>query len=489
MLKITEGGMEMDRIYDVVVVGSGPAGIGAAIAAARGGAKTLIIEKESTLGGMMTGGLVTGFHGMRSHKGFQEKGEGSYIPVAKHTPILTKGIAMELCNRLVEEGGAYAEIDDPPMRTEFDPQIMIPLLFKMMKENGIDVLLDSFVFGVEMNGDRIEYIRVANKSGETHIKAGTFVDCSADGDVAAWSGAPFVQGGADGRCMPVTIYSIIGNVDLDAFFRYFKEHPEEMHIGTPEGWYNLYKKGAPLNLIGLRNLIRKAAENGDYPNLLNQTTKIPYPIMDIQTSVLAPGYVKIQADMAYGIDLTDADDLTRAEIEIRSVQIPGIFRFLKKYAPGFENARLMETAPLIGTRESRRIVGLYTLTRDDVMSNREFKTSIGRCGRAMNVHSSGGGDQNKPRGGQQWIEQPEPTGFGIPYEILVPQKTMNLLVAGRCVSADRDALGSLRGEPTCMVLGEAAGTAAAICSKTNISPKDIDIQLLQKRLIEHNVII
>ena len=289
--------------------------------------------------------------------------------------------------------------------------------------------------------------------------------------------------------MPVTIYSIIGNVDLDAFFRYFKEHPEEMHIGTPEGWYNLYKKGAPLNLIGLRNLIRKAAENGDYPNLLNQTTKIPYPIMDIQTSVLAPGYVKIQADMAYGIDLTDADDLTRAEIEIRSVQIPGIFRFLKKYAPGFENARLMETAPLIGTRESRRIVGLYTLTRDDVMSNREFKTSIGRCGRAMNVHSSGGGDQNKPRGGQQWIEQPEPTGFGIPYEILVPQKTMNLLVAGRCVSADRDALGSLRGEPTCMVLGEAAGTAAAICSKTNISPKDIDIQLLQKRLIEHNVII
>ena len=101
--------MYREKFYDVVVIGSGPAGIGAAIAAARGEARTLIIEKESTLGGMMTGGLVTGFHGMRSHKGFQEKGEGAYIPVAKHTPILTKGIAMELCNRLIEENGAYAE--------------------------------------------------------------------------------------------------------------------------------------------------------------------------------------------------------------------------------------------------------------------------------------------------------------------------------------------------------------------------------------------
>ena len=477
------------KSYDVVVIGSGPAGIGAAIASAREGAKTLIIEKESTLGGMMTGGLVTGFHGMRSHKGFQERGEGSYIPVAKNTPILTKGIALELCNRLVEEGGAYADIDDPPMRTEFDPQIMIPLLFKMMKEYSVDILLDSFVFGVGMDGDKIDYVRVANKSGETYITAKTFVDCSADGDVAAWSGAPFVQGGDDGRCMPVTIYSIIGNVDFEKFFQYFKDNPEEMHIGTPEGWYKLYKEGAPLNLIGLKNLIRKAAENGDYPNLLNQTTEIPYPIMDIQTSVLPPGMVKIQADMAYGIDLTDAEDLTRAEMEIRTVQIPGIYRFLRKYAPGFENSRLMETASLIGTRESRRIVGLYTLTGDDVMANKDFKSSIGRCGRAMNVHSSGGGDQSKPRGGQQWIEQPKPTGFGIPYEILVPQKVMNLLVAGRCVSADRNALGSLRGEPTCMVLGEAAGEAAAICSNNGISPKDIDIRLLQQRLLDHNVVI
>jgi hypothetical protein len=478
-----------EKSYDVVVVGSGPAGIGAAIAASRGGANTLIIEKESTLGGMMTGGLVTGFHGMRSHMGFQEKGKGSYIPVAKHTPILTKGIAMELCNRLVQEGAADAEIDDPPMRTEYDPQVMIPLLFKMMEENKVNVLLDSFVFGVGMDGNKIDYVRVANKSGETHIYAKEFIDCSADGDVAAWSGAPYIQGGEDGRCMPVTIYSIIGNVDIDKFFQYFFDNPDDMHIGTPDGWYKLYREGRPLNLIGLRQLIQKAAKNGDYPNLLNQTTSLPYPIMDIQTSLLPKGMVKIQADMAYGIDITDADDLTKAEMEIRTVQIPGIYRFLKKYAPGFEKAILMETASLIGTRESRRIVGQYTLTGEDVMANREFHHSIGRCGRAMNVHSSGGGAQDKPRGGQQWIEQPLPTGFGIPYEILVPQKVENLLVGGRCVSADRNALGSLRGEPTCMVTGEAAGEAAALCIKSGCSPKDIDVKELQKVLISHNVII
>lgn len=172
--------MSTEKYYDVVVVGSGPAGIGAAIASSRGGAKTLIIEKEAFLGGMMTGGLVTGFHGMRSHKGFQEKGEGSYIPVAKNTPILTKGIAMDLCNRLVKEGGAYSQIDDPPMRTEFDPQVMIPLLFNMMKEYNVDILIDSFVFGTEMDGSRIKYVKVANKSGETHVYSDVFIDCSAD---------------------------------------------------------------------------------------------------------------------------------------------------------------------------------------------------------------------------------------------------------------------------------------------------------------------
>ena len=473
--------------FDVVVVGSGPAGIGAALAAARGGANTLIIEKNAVLGGMMTSGLVTGFHGMRSHQSWENRRIGSFLTVDTHTPLMSKGLALEVCNRLVEEHAACAVKDEPPMRTEFDPQIMIPLLFKMMKEYGVHVLLNSFVFGLEMNGDKIEYVKVANKSGETHIYAKQFVDCSADGDLAAWSGAPFEQGGPDGRCMPVTIYSIIGNVDMEKLFAYYREHPEDIHTGTVDGWYELYKEGRPLTLVGNRGLIMKAAENGDYPHLLNQTSALPNPIFDIQTSYLPNGFVKIQADMAYGIDITDADELTKAEIEIRSIQIPGIFRFLKKYAPGFENAILMETAPLIGTRESRRIIGYHTLTKDEANSNLDSDESIGRCGRAMNVHSSGNPSKDALRGGQQWIEQPKPTGYAIPYGCIIPQKVNNLLVGGRCISVDRNVLGSVRGEPTCMVTGEAAGEAAALCAKEGVAPKDLDVKKLRNALLSHNV--
>ena len=477
----------LTKKYDVVVVGSGPAGIGAAIAAARGGASTLIVEKNSVLGGMMTSGLVTGFHGMRSHQSSENRRVGSFLTVDTRTPLMSKGLPLELCNRLVEAHAACADKDEPPMRTEFDPQVMIPLLFNMMKEYGVHILLDTFVFGVGMSGKRIEYIKVANKSGETHIYAKQFVDCSADADVAAWAGAPFEKGGADGRCMPVTIYSIIGNVDLEKLFAYYREHPEDIHTGTVDGWYELYKAGKPLTLVGNRDLIMKAAEKGDYPRLMNQESVLPNPIFDIQTSYLPEGYVKIQADMAYGIDITDGDELSKAEMEIRTVQIPGIFRFLKKYAPGFENARLMETASLIGTRESRRIIGYHMLTKEEANSNFESSESIGRCGRAMNVHSSGNPAKNAEAGGQQWIEQPKPTGYAIPYGCLVPHEVDNLLVGGRCISVDRNVLGSVRGEPTCMVTGEAAGEAAALCIKEGVNPADLNVRKLQEMLLAHNV--
>ncbi len=479
----------IEKTYDVVVVGSGPAGIGAALASARGGASTLLVEKNATIGGQMTSGLVTGFHGMRSHKGFEERGVGSYLTVARHTDLMTKGLALEICNRLAKEGGCYSEIDDPPMRVEFNPEFMGPVLFKLAQEFGLHILLDTFIFGVVMQGDKIDYIKAANKSGEVHIHAKQFIDCSADGDIAAWAGAPFVQGGEDGRCMPLTVYSILTNVNLDKLFDYYAGHPEDLHIGTIEGWRKLYEKGEPMTLIGLRSLVKKAAENGDYPRPLNCLTDIPYPIFDIQTSYLPKNTVKLLADMAYGIDITDGDQLSEAEMDMRMNQIPGIYRFMKKYVPGFENAELVTTAALIGTRESRRIIGKYTITKEDVLSNKESKHSVGRCGRAMNVHSSGGGDQSKPRGGQQWIESPLPTGFAIPYEALIPQKVDNLLVGGRCISVDRDALGSIRGEPSCMVTGEAAGEAAALCVLQGVSPSSLDIKKLQETLVSHNVVL
>lgn len=479
-----------DRQYDVVVTGSGPAGIGAAFSAARSGAKTLLIEKNSVLGGQMTSGLVTGFHGLRVHDGFTRKGVGSVLMADRHTSVVVKGLSLEIMNRLVVKGAAYSEFDNPPMRIEYDPEVLIPVLFEMADEYGLHLMLNSFVFGVEMKDDEVSSLRVATKSGEVRVKAKIFIDASADGDLIEWSGEDFEKGDpVTKRCMPLSIYQVIGNVNLQETLDYFREHPEDLHISTVEHWQNMFDKGAPIALMGLRELLKRAAENGDYPIPLGTSAEIPYPIFDIQTSYLPKGFVKLLVDMAYGIDITDCDELTKAEKDIRMNQIPRLFLFMKKYVPGFENAYMLYTSSLIGTRESRRLSGVYQITKDDVLENRKFVDSIGRCGRAMNVHSSGGGSQGQERGGQQWIEAPNPIGFDIPYRALLPKRVKNLLVSGRCISVDRDALGSIRGEPVCIVTGEAAGTAAAIAAQKSLPCREVSIAEIQKELQKNNVII
>jgi hypothetical protein len=373
------------------------------------------------------------------------------------------------------------------MRVEFDPEVLKWLLFEMMEESHVELLLNTFAFGCQMKGQGIEAVRIANKSGEQGAAGTMFVDASADADLAAWSGAPYEMGGEDGRCMPLSVYLVLQNVDLSKTVAYMKKNPEDCHVGDPGKWEEYLDKGQPVSLLGFGNLIRQAAEKGDYPKPIGTTQDLPYPIFDIQSSVLPQGCAKLLIDMAYGVDITDAKDLTRAEIAIRKEQIPGILNFIKNYLPGFENCNLIDTSPLIGTRESRRIKGLYTITGDDVLSNMRSKSVIARCGRAMNVHASGGGAKGDKRGGQQWIEAKNPIGFDVPLESLIPQKVNNLLVSGRCISVDRNALGSIRGEPVCMATGEAAGTAAALCVREGTQPTSLDIELLQQTLLGQGV--
>ena len=475
---------------DVVVVGGGPAGVGAAIAAARNGAHTVLIEKNSVLGGQMTSGLVTGFHGLRIHKGYKDKEsyDGPYTVVNYKTKQVVKGIPQEMIDRLIDAKAACTQKGAYSMRVEFDPEVLKWILFEMMEEAGVELLLDSFAFDCKMDGDKIDIIKVANKSGEQLVKAFMYVDASADGDIAAWAGAPYEMGQPDNhRCMPLSIFMILGNVDLKKTMNYLRENPEEIHIGKIDRWEKLYDEGNPVDLNGFRELISKAFSNGDYPIPEGSEQGVPSPNFVVFNSALPHGYAKILVDMIYAVDITDAQDLTRAEISIRMKQIPGILNFIKKYLPGFDKCILLSTADLIGTRESRRIKGEYTITEDDVLTNRCSKSVVARCGRAMNVHSLSGGKKKEILGGTTWIEPSDPKGFDIPYEALLPQGIKNLLVSGRCISANQLALGSIRGEPICMATGEAAGTAAALCVKEKIDTRSLDIDLLQKQLLQQGV--
>ncbi len=473
---------------DVAVFGSGPAGVGAALAAARTGAKTILVEKMSFIGGQMTAGQVTGLHGFRTHAHGMRN--GAYLCVDHETKQTVKGIAEEIITRLKERNAAYLEKDGPSMRVEFDDEELKVILFEMMKAAGVHLMLNSFAFGTVMDGGKITGVRIANKNGEELIVADQYVDSTADGDIAAWSFAPFETGRKeDGRCMPISLFVRIGGVDFQKILNYLKENPQELHNGTVDGWQKLYDRGAPVDLSGFRSLIQKAFHNGDFPIPIGAVYDFPYPIFFVSRSYLPEGQIKILTDMAYGIDCSDADQLNKAELFTRMIQAPAIVNFVKKYIPGFENSYLISTAPLIGTRDSRRIMGEYVLNEDDIISNRKFPDVIARCGRAMNVHSVTGGQLHEERGGQVWVESKEPQGYDIPLRCLIPQKVENLFISGRCISVTHMALGSTRGMPVCMATGEAAGTAAALCSTNKTTPRTIDISKLQNVLRSHNVLI
>ena len=436
------------RDVDVLVVGAGPAGIGAAVCAARNGAKTFVFDSAGCVGGMATNGLV-----------------GPFMTVydAKSEKQIIKGIFEEIVDRMIERGGAIhpSEVRSGSSRAgfyiighdhvgPFDHETFKLVATEMILESGAELLLHTQFVDVLKEGDRIAGVIIANKDGMSVIRAKIIIDCTGDADVAARSGVRYELGRVeDGNMQPATLFFRVCNVDSERLAAHIKEHEHEIKpFYGPFSW-----------------LIREKQDEWDVPRAEVCLFESP-----------EPGEYRLNVTRILDVDGTKAEDLTRAELEGMK-QVHKVFDFLKKYAAGFENAKFMGTASIIGIRETRHIEGLYRLTADDVINCRVTDDTIAVMATNMDTHN-----RNDP-GGTYFTLENGPY-FGVPYPCLVPKGVSNLLVAGRAISADARAGAAIRMIPCCIVFGQAAGTAAALAIKDGRTPADVDVKGLRETLKE-----
>jgi hypothetical protein len=455
--------------YDVVVVGGGTAGAIAGIAAARTGAKTLLIEQYGSLGGVLNLGMsLKGVHDGEGHKALG-------------------GIGEELIHAARAMDGATPVAAHPRHGSIMgqDPEAMKLKLIEMVKGSGLSLLLHSFLVDAQMDGSRIGAVRVANKAGLELIPAKCFVDCTGDGDLAARAGAKFVYGRErDGQAQPVSAIFRVGGVDLDKTWAYLEDHPEDFE--TPPGYngdeYSVEKfRAIPgVGVAGFRGLIAKARAAGDYT--------IPRDDMGFNP---LPGRreVTINITRVHGIDGTNPDDLTRAEIDTQ-LQILESMRFLRKYVPGFEGSYVVSSPFQVGIRETRHILGGYVLSKDDVVTGRDFADQVARGAYPLDIHdvSEAVATRTDIKGGGTDLSKIN-RSYGIPARCLVAAEIDNLLVAGRAISASHAAAASARGQPVCMATGHAAGTMAALAARNGGKPASLDIAEVQKTLAAQNAVL
>ncbi|MBD2847017.1 FAD-dependent oxidoreductase [Paenibacillus sp. IB182496] len=433
---------------DVVVCGGGPAGINAALAAARGGAKTLLIERYGFLGGMSTIALVYPWMTFHTMEGKQVIG----------------GIAQEIVDRLMAEDASPGHVRDTVgfvnTITPYDPEVYKILIHDMLREAGVKVLLHSFVDRVKTDGDRIARVEITTKSGRYAVHASQYVDTTGDADLAYLSGAPCLQGrDGDKLTQPMTMKFRMRGVDLDRVKQYMLDHPDEFYKKTP------FAELPELPLSGVLGYYKHWKEAA-LPINRDQVLFFIGP---------GPDEVLVNTTRVQGLDSTDVSDLTEAEVLGRK-QVRMVADFMKGL-PGFEQARLSSVGTQIGIRESRRIEGQYALQVEDVIEGKPMDDCIARSGYPIDIHDPSGKGVTAA-----WVKGDG--AYDIPYRCLLPQRIANLLVAGRCISTTHETLATTRLTPSCMATGQAAGTAAALAAAQGIAPAEVDVALLQQRLRE-----
>ena len=455
MNELNIGPIEQRLSADVVVVGGGPAGMCAAIAAARQGVSVILVEQGGCCGGMATRGLVGPFMTC-----YDAKGE----------TMIIRGLFEEIVDRMVARGYAIhpAEVEGGTAFTSwikighehvtpFEAEGLKLVIDEMLEEAGVKVLYHTDFLRPVLEGDTITGVLVSSKKGLEIIKGTVIIDCTGDGDVACRSGVPYEMGNEELNLMqPATMFFHICNVNHEA-----------VEADIQANRHNFYRKDG-VNYRSFHWRVTEARENGDW-----DLKRVSIGLFRMPK----PDEWCVNTSRIMGVDSTDNESLTSAEIVGRK-QADQIIRFLQKYVPGCENAKIKSTASYIGIRESRHIQGDYRLTADDLLDSKVPEDSILLAANSVDVHGRFGPTSNEyvPIKGDY---------YGIPYRSLVAKGVEQLLLAGRCVSADSTAAGAIRVMPPCMGMGQAAGTAAAMAVKGGTTVRKVDTQKLREVLKEN----
>jgi FAD dependent oxidoreductase len=432
--------LPLDDSWDVIVVGGGPAGCAAGAAAAREGARVLLIEASGVLGGMGTSGLVPAWCPFTDNENFIHHG------IARHV--------FETCSAGMDHvrGKLHGWLP-------LDPERLKRIYDSLLTDAGATVQFGTMLTSVEMNeSGAVDAIITASKSGLKALSAKVYIDCTGDADLCAWAGAEVVSGDASGEVMPSTLCFILSNVDTVAFDK------GQRYAG------NGSQPGSPMPDI---------LNSGKYPEIKD---------LHLCCNIIGPGTVGCNAGHLWDVDSTDPASVSRAMMEGRRIA-DAFRRALAEFDPAsFADAYLAATAPAMGIRESRRIVGDYTLTLDDYMARRSFTDEIARNCYIIDIHTAKNEIERNRQGhdvvSERFDDYRPGESHGIPYRTLTPKGIPNLLTAGRAISCDRTVQGSTRVMPVCLSLGEAAGIATALAAKENGDVHAVDIDKVRERLRE-----
>ena len=445
------GIIEAVKSADVIVCGGGCAGVAAAIACSRNGAKTILIEKSSVVGGTATNGVVGPFMTC-----FDPKGEKQII----------KGIFDEMIVRMEEKGGAihpsktgqvssygcYIKLRHNNL-TPFHPEALKMVMMEMLLEAGVEIHLGITILDVKKEGDAIQSVVAFDGSRLVEFAGKIFIDCTGDAFVSLKAGVTCDMEDPQEGLQPMTLFFWIYNADDQKIEAYLDQDEENKYLP--------YHK-----------LIEEAREKGNFP--INRNKIGLYHMVN-------EGEWRLNTTRIQGLSPVDEDDMSHAYVEGLK-QVEFLMEFFKTL-PGLENARIAQSGAVVGIRESRRIEGIYTLTEQDLIENTKFDDVIALCSYPVDLHPAKG-----TLTGTSYKKEKTNVAdvYEIPYRILVPKNVSNLLTAGRCVSATHEAMGAIRIMPSVFAMAQAAGTAAALCVKNGTRPEQVDVKRLQDLLREQN---